>query len=241
MKKKSLLLIAIVCVATAATAVAAEKNKTLIQLEATRSAVGTASGKIEGNKEAAEDLERARKALMNADESFKTGKSFFGDISPETEKEIKLSVDTADIATATALSRVELVRAAAEMEAIEKQVVSVKAKLKLFEDRKAELERLRLEVAVCQKTTKELETVKLEKSVLAAQADLLVVERNRADKLKIEQLELTRKLDGLTAENTHLTGQLEKLQAEMKVITAAAAAVVVPPPQEETKKKPAKK
>ena len=201
-------------------------NKTLVQLDATRSAVETAAGKIEDNKEAAADLERARAALKQADESYSAGKSMFGfgDISPETEKEIKLSVEAADIATLTALSRVEFVRATAEMEAIEKQFTATKAKLKLFEDRKAELERLRLEVAACRKISNELEIIKLEKANLAAQIDQLNAERGRADKLKIEQLELARKMDEMKAENGRLSEQLEKKSAELK-------AAQTPPPK----------
>ena len=217
------------------TAFAADKNKTLVQLDATRSAVETAAGKIEDNKEAAADLERARAALKQADESYSAGKSMFGfgDISPETEKEIKLSVEAADIATLTALSRVEFVRATAEMEAIEKQFTATKAKLKLFEDRKAELERLRLEVAACRKISNELEIIKLEKANLAAQIDQLNAERGRADKLKIEQLELARKMDEMKAENGRLSEQLEKKSAELKAAQT--------PPPEEIKKKATRK
>jgi hypothetical protein len=206
-------------------ALAAEKNKTLIQLDATRSAVETASGVTEGNKEAAADIERARTAIKYADESYNAGKSMFGfgSISPESEKEIKLAVDMADTATATALSRVEFVRATAELDAIEKQFVAVKAKLKLFEDRMAELARLRLEAEAGRKATTELEAVKLEKATLAAKADQLVAEQSRADKLKIEQLELNRKLDEMTAENTRLSTLLEKLQAESRTTPAATA------------------
>lgn len=208
-----LLLISIFCVSVSS-AFAADKNKTMSQLETTRSAVEAAAVKIEGNKEAAADLERARTALKYADESYKRGKSMFGfgDISPETENEIKLSVDMADVATATALSRVEFARATAELDAMEKQFTTVKTKLKIFEDRKAELEKLRLESAACQKTNNELEILKIEKANLASQVDQLSAERSRADKLKIEQLELTRKLDEIKAENSRLSTLLEKQQ-----------------------------
>jgi hypothetical protein len=235
MKYRLLFLAAILCLSVS-TASAAEKNKTLVQLDATRSAVETAAGKIEGNKEAAADLERARTALKQADESYSAGKSIFGfgDISPEVEKEIKLSVDTADYAMATALSRIEFVRATAELEAIEKQFTATKAKLKLFEDRKAELERLRLEVAACRKISNDFEVSKLEKATLAAQVDQLTLEKSKADKQKIELLELSRKVDDLKAENGRLAAQLEKQSAELKAI---------PPPvvPDESKKKPAKK
>lgn len=215
MKWIYLLLVSTLCLSTS-NALAADKNKILIQLDASRAEVESVAGKAEGNKEAGADLTRARAALKNAEESYNAGKTMFGfgDINPETEKEIKLSFDIADVATATALSRLELVRATAELDAIEKQFSSVKSKLKLFEDRKAELIRLRLEVAACQKTTSELEIAKAEKTVMATKMEQLAVERGRADKLKIEQFELSKKMDELKAENARLTGLLEKLQAE---------------------------
>ncbi|MDD2852618.1 MAG: hypothetical protein PHY09_12080 [Desulfuromonadaceae bacterium] len=210
---------------------AAEKNKTLLQLDATRSAVELAAGKIEGNKEAATDLGRARTMLKQAEELSKSGRSMFGfgDISPEAEKEIRISVDAADIALETALAKVEFDRAAVELETIEKQHAAVGAKLKLFEDRKTELEKLRLEVTECKKTGKELESVKTEKAALTIQVEQLAAERGRADRLKMEQLELTRQMDELKAENSRLSALLEKQQAEMNTHP------------EEAKKKPAKK
>ena len=215
MKWIYLLLISTLCLSTS-NALAADKNKILIQLDAARSEVETVAGKAEGNKEAAADLTRARAALKYADESYNTGKSMFGfgDINPETEREIKLSFDIADVATTTALSRLEFVRATAELDAIEKQFSSVKSKLKLFEDRKAELARLRLEVAACQKTTSELEIAKAEITVMATKMEQLAAERSRADKLKIEQFELSKKMDELKAENARLSALLEKQQAE---------------------------
>jgi septal ring factor EnvC (AmiA/AmiB activator) len=204
------------CCLSASNIFAAEKNKTLIQLDAARSIVETASIKTEGNKDAAADLERAKVALKNADESYNAGKSYFSDITPETEKEIKMYVTMADIAAVTALSRVELVRAAAELDAIEKQFVTVAAKLKLFEERMTELKRLRLESAELQKANRELETVKAEKAALASQVERLAAERVRADKLKAERLELNRNLDELKAENERLSTLLGMNPSETK-------------------------
>lgn len=214
MKWLQLLLISSLVVLSASNIFAADKNRTQSLIDTAKATVEATVVKIEGNKEAAADLDRARAALKQADASFLAGKSMFGfgDINPEAEKEILLSIDTAELAATTALSRVEFARATTELESIEKQFVSVKAKLKLFEDRKAELERLRLEVAACQKTGKELETIKTEKATLTAQVEQLAVERSRGDKLKIEQLELSHKLDEMKAENARLSSLLEKQQ-----------------------------
>lgn len=217
----SILMISALCVSVTV-AFAADKNRILSQLDAARATIEKVSGKVEGNKEAAADLDRARAALKDADENFKSGKTMFGfgEISPETEREIKLAVDIAELATATALSRLEYITTTAELDAIEKQFTAVKSKLKLFEDRKAELERLRLEVAACQKTGKELEAIKTEKAALMTQLEQLAAEKSRADKLNIEQLELVRKLEEIKTENARLSAlaaTLEKQLSEKKV------------------------
>jgi hypothetical protein len=224
------------CFVIASGSLAAETNKTILRLEATRSAVTATAAKTEGNKEAAVDLERAVAALKNADASLKEGTSMFGfgSMTPEAEQEVKISVDAADIAVTTALSRVELVHASAELEALEKKFATVKAKLKIFDDRREELERLRREAEACRKISNELEIIKLEKVTLASQVDKLDEERSRADKIKIELLELTRKMDEIKAENSRLSALLQTQSPEIK----ATAAV---PPPEEAAKKPLKK
>ncbi len=235
MKWRYLILISAWCISVS-TAFAADKNKISAQLEATRSMVETVAGKTEGNREAAADLDQARNALRYADDSFKAGKSMFGfgDLTPEAEKEIKISLDTAERATATALSRIEYVRATAELEAIEKQFAVVTGKLKLFEERKAEMERLRGEEIKCQVISKELETIKAEKTALVSQVEQLSGERNRADKLKIEQLELSRTVDELKTENARLTALQEKQTPEIKTAPVTAP---VPDDQKKTIKK----
>jgi hypothetical protein len=225
--RKLLILTALICL-SATPLLAAEKSKTVIQCDIARTAVDSAASKVEGNKEAVADLERAKAALKSADDCYNAGKSFFGSVSPEADKEMKLAVDAAELATAAALSHVDYAKAASELEAIDKQTTVVKAKLKLFDDRKAELERLRAESVASQKISKELETIKAEKAALATQVEQLNAERSRADKLKIEQLELTRKLDEAKAENARLSGLLEK---QSKPVGAAA------PAADDTKKK----
>lgn len=209
-----LLVLTTLCCLSASTVLAAEKSKTVIQCDIARTAVDAAASKAEGNKEATANLEKAKAALKNADDCYNAGKSFFGGINPEAEKEMKLAVDAAELATAAALSNVEFAKANRELETIDKQTTVVKAKLKLFDDRKAELEKLRADSVAAQKISKELETVKAEKAALTTQVEQLSAERSRADKLKIEQLELTKKLDDAKAENARLSALLEKQQAK---------------------------
>ncbi len=196
------------------------------QIDAARVAIDATASKVEGSKEALADLAQARNGVAAAEESLKAGKSMFGfgDIGPDTAKEVKQAMELVEIATASALSRIEFTRATAELDAIEKQYTLVTAKLKIFDERKAELVRLRQEAASSQATTKENEELKGEKAALTAQVGQLTAELHKTEKLKTEQAELMRKLEELKGENSRLTGQAEKLRG-----TTAPQTPVQPP------------
>lgn len=146
MKTTVLILITTCCISISA-AFAAEKSKVLLQLDAARAAVEALSAKTSDNREAVADLESASNALKSAGElSEKERQLFgFGEIKPEAELEIKRYLEIADLATTAAAARLEKKRAEAELETLDKQLAGVKAKLKKFEDRKAELEALKAE------------------------------------------------------------------------------------------------
>lgn len=177
MKKSTLILVTTVLL-TAASAFAAEKSKILIQLDASRAAVDAVALKVGENREASAALEQARTSLQKATEVHDKGRQMFGlgDLKPEAEAEVKGYLETTDIAVATAVSRLEKTRAAAELEAIDKQLESVKAKVKLFDDRKAELEKLKADAAKCLSSAKELETLKAENSRLSGQVEKQLAE-----------------------------------------------------------------
>jgi chromosome segregation ATPase len=225
-------------------AFAAEKSKLQTQLDASRAAVDTLAGKVGENREAAAALEKARTSLQKASDILGKGRQVlgislgFGDVKPEAEEEVKTYLIIADNAVATATSRVESSRAAAELETIDKQLTAVKAKIKVFEERKAELEKLKADAAKCQALSKELESLKLEKSTLTMQVELLMAERNKAEKSKSDQADLLLKLDGLKAENSRLSNQNEKQLAEIKSLNASLEevkkAAVQAPPSEKT-------
>jgi hypothetical protein len=181
MKKTALILITMFFVA-ATSAFAAEKSKIAVQLDSSRAAVDALAGKIGDNREAGTALEQARTYLQKAaDVQAKSRQLFgvnigFGDLKPEAEEELKSYLEIADIAVATATSRLEKARTASEFEIIDKQLANVKAKIKVFEDRKTELEKLKADAAKCQSASKELETLKAENTRLSAQIEKQIVE-----------------------------------------------------------------
>lgn len=213
---------------------AAGKGKASSQIDAARGMIEGIAAKVGGNKAAAADLEQARALLRKAEESLEKGRALFGfgDLKPEAEQEVKHYTEMTELAVSLAASRIERSRAETELEGLDKQLAAVKAKVKLFEDRKAELEKLRKDAAKCQTAAKELETIKAEKAQLASQVEQLLAERGQADKLKGEQGEMTRKLEELKAENSRLKEQVERFQAERKALPAqpAEAGTAVPKP-----------
>jgi DNA repair exonuclease SbcCD ATPase subunit len=151
MKRTFLIMITTFCISVSGS-IAAEKSKIVIKLDASRAAVEALAGRIGENREAAGDLDQARLFLKKAADAHEKGLQVLGfnigglgTLKPEVEEEIKNYLDISDLSVATASSRLEKARAANELETIEKQLAGVKTRLKAFEDRKAELEKLKTE------------------------------------------------------------------------------------------------
>jgi len=248
MKKCAAILVTILLI-SGTCAFAAEKSKMQTQIDASRAAVDALAGKVGENREAAAALEQARTSLKKASDILGKGRQVlginlgFGDVKPEAEEEIKNYLGITENAVATAASRLERTRAAAELEAIDKQLTGIKARIKVFEERKAELDKLKADAAKCQAVSKELEALKSEKSTLTMQVELLMAERSKAEKSKGDQADLQFRLDGLKAENSRLSAQVEKQLAEIKSLanqlSETKKSAAQPPPPEKNAPAPA--
>ncbi|OGR28619.1 MAG: hypothetical protein A2X83_05595 [Desulfuromonadales bacterium GWD2_54_10] len=201
---------------------AAEKSKTLSLIDATRGAIDGFVARAGENKAVAADVELARASLKKAEDAYEKGRQLFGfgDVKPEAELDIKHYAGLAELAISLGSSRIEKARVEVEFEALGKQLAEVKAKVKVFEDRKAEIDKLKADAAKLPIISKELEVIKSEKALLATQVELLMAERGQSDKLKAGNAELTRKIEELKAENARLTEQVEKMKAEGKLQAA---------------------
>lgn len=183
MKKSALILIIMFFVA-ANSAFAAEKSKMAVQLDASRIAVDSLAGKIGDNREAGAALEQARTYLQKASDLETKGRQRLGftipglsaDLKPEVEEEINNYLEISAVLLATSTSRLEKAKASSEFEIIDRQLAIVKAKVKVFEDRKTELEKLRADAAKCQSASKELESLKAENTRLSTQIEKQIAE-----------------------------------------------------------------
>ena len=214
---------------------AAEKAEVLSKIEGARAAVENFAAKAKNNGTVIADIEAARSYLRKAAQAFEEGKQMFGlgGLKPAAEQEISHSIGMAELNIALAESRLAKEKTSEELAAINAQLDKVKAKVKVFDDKKAVIEKLRVDAAKYEAAAKELATLKTDKALLISQVEMLMAERKQFEKLKEEKGELIRQLDELKGANTKPAEQLEKQgqRPVPKPATAAAPeAAAVPAP-----------
>jgi len=162
---------------------AGEKPKSLIQIEAARAAIDAFTKKSDENKLVAGDLESARSSLKRGEEAFANGRTMFGlgDVSPEAGQEIKFDTDMVELYLALGQSRIDNAKSAEELIVMSGQVAKMRAKVKVFDDRKAELEKLRANLVKFEATMKELGAAKAENVRLVEKAGKMELERKAID------------------------------------------------------------
>jgi hypothetical protein len=195
---------------------ATEKPKAQNQLEAARAAIDAFARKTDGNKQVSGDLDAARSYLKVGQTALEGGSSLFGlgDISPETAQEIKYATDMVELYLTLGQTRIDSAKTAEEHAAISAQVAKMKARVKVFDDRKAELVKLRAAMEQHDAIVRELEDAKAENARLG---------------LKTGRLEKERK--ALDAELDHLKAELAKRDQAEKQQAPATEAPVTPAPE----------
>ena len=162
---------------------AGEKTKAQSQIEAARAAIEAFSRKSDENKLVTGDLESARAFLKKGEDAYAGGRSMFGlgDVNPEAGQDIKYDTEMVEIFLALGQSRIDNAGATEELALMNGQVTRMKAKVKVFDDRKAELEKLRADLVKFEATQKELEQLKAEHARLAEKTGKLELERKASD------------------------------------------------------------
>lgn len=183
------LLACLALVAVPLCAHANEKAKAQGLLDASRAATEAFAKRNDGNKLVADDVDAARSWLKKAGDAFAGGSTMFGlgDLSQESGLDVKFDTGMADLYLALGQSRLDKEKAAGELALLNEQVAKMKAKVKVFDDRKAELERLRAEVAKFAATAKELAAAKEEIARLNERGSQLESERKALNQ-EIERL-----------------------------------------------------
>jgi len=200
---------------------AADKVDLPAQIAAAKVSIENIAVKVGNYPKALNEIEKARQSLKKAEQAYDKGQKWMGlgSLKPEAELEVRHNLQMVDLATSLATSRATKGRNDEESATLEKQILMVKGRVKLLEDRKAEDDRLRQTAQNYEVTSKELASIKADQAKLDSQLDQLT-----ADKKKLEAQVTT-----LTEEKTALAVQIDSLK-KATVPSIPAPAVVAPVP-----------
>lgn len=156
-----------------------EKTRAQGQIDAAKAAIDAFAKKTYDNKLVAADIEAARSVIKKGEEAMITGRQMFGlgDISPEAGRDVKHYADMVDLHLTLGQLRLDKTKAAEELKPIKNQVDKIKARVRIFEDRKTELEKLRASLVKYETVAKELENLKAENARLAEKEGKLMAEQ----------------------------------------------------------------
>jgi len=206
---------------------AADRAKSQGQIDSARSALNDFKAKAGENKIVAADIAAAEQNLEKAAAALKGGEKMFGGLTDEAEANVRHQTALLDLNLKVAVSKLEKSRIEAESTVLGKKIAVVQAKVKIFDDFRAEIARLKSELSTSEKACRELDTLKKDKSALEEQVARLTRDKEQLDTVK--------------AENLRLSSQLDKLQAEQKKLLTVPAALPSPAPVKPESITPVKK
>jgi len=179
-----------------AAALADEKTKAQDHIDAAKAAIEAFVRKSNDNKLVTRDIESARAAMRRGEEAFAGNRTMFGlgDISAETAGSVKHLTDLVDMHLTLGQTRLDTAKAAEELKLLSGQVAKIRAKVKVFEDRKAELERLRASLVKYEALVKELEALKSENAqFVQKEAKLIDAQKTLTVELDFLKTELAKR------------------------------------------------
>lgn len=222
--KTILTLVLAAMILTPHTTYAAERGKSQAQIETAQAALNDFKTKAGADASlVSSELESAARYLEKAAAALKGGEKMFGGLSDEAEQDVNHETAMLEVTLKLAATKLERTKIGAELTLLGKKVDAIKAKLKIFDDFRAEIARLKAELATNEKVVKEREALKAEKSALEAQIAKLSAEMTQLEALKEENLRLNRKL-----ENIEVTQQSIQVQPRPKAAAPAPEAIVIP-------------
>ncbi|MBT0663865.1 hypothetical protein KI809_06075 [Geobacter pelophilus] len=180
---------------------AADREGSRLLIEKSQTAVEQMREKAGANKAATADLDTALRYLDKASVALKQGEKMFGGLADEAEQEIRHQATLVELTLKLADSRLERAKTEAELAVLHKKADAVKAKVKVFDDLRGEIARLKDDLAKNDKVGKELAALKAERDALAAQVKQLNTDQELREKLQAENETLKKALGQLQAES----------------------------------------
>lgn len=159
--------------------VQADKTQAVFSIQKARSAIEKVKIRGEEMKASIDELEKARKQLDVADAVLKKNTSLLGmgGLKKEAEPEIQYYVEMAEINTAIVASRLEKISQEKENARLEKQIPEIESKIRVFNDKNAQIKKLKEELSQPRTKSAEVAMLKKENTEMADQLAKLKTER----------------------------------------------------------------
>lgn len=204
---------------TCQSVLAAESTRVLFALEQARSAVNQLNVSSAGNNLVETELATSRRYLQQAETLYKDSSSWIPlrGISEAAEMEV---IDTAEMSEKTAkigLSKIERQIVDRESEQLGKKISEAKEKVRVLEERAAEMAMLKATAGKLGSMEKEIATLK------TGQASAELISKDHAvlvkkvDDLQTDKKNLQAQLEAVRLEKATLNGQLEAMLSDKKL------------------------
>ncbi|MCX5828012.1 MAG: hypothetical protein NTV58_08435 [Deltaproteobacteria bacterium] len=180
---------------------AADNANVLLAIENTKTNLRNLVEKSAGSKEYQDDIITAQNYLNLAESEYKKNIGILGNLKDEAEPTIRHYTDMANITVAIVMSRIEKANQIREGEEIDKSILKMKSKIKVFDDKNAEIERFKAESGSTRGTmdsvSKELVALKSENALL--KKDIMGKEKTIGD-LMGDNKKIKDDLNGIVAQ-----------------------------------------
>ena len=169
----------------------ADKDTLLFYIQKVKANIEKAQDKSDEIKVSIKELQKARDYIKQAETEFNKGKNWIGLMRKEAEPLITHYIEMADINTTITFSRLEKINQERENARLETLIPELEAKIKVFDDKNVEIQKLKAEL---EKPRGEIKNVNSEIA-----------------RLKKEKTEADNQISQLKAENEKLSGKTETL------------------------------
>lgn len=183
MKPDKIIIAALSLLALTTPSVAAEKIDFPSKIGAARVSVEDTASKVGNYPQALQEIDMARAYAKKADQSYDKGRQWMGlgGLKPESEQEVLHNLQMVDLFSSLAKSRAAKGKDDEESASIDRQISTLKSRVKLLEDRKQAEDKLRQDLQRCEASTKEMVSLKTDRDKLASE-----LQQGAAEKKKLE-------------------------------------------------------
>jgi chromosome segregation ATPase len=209
--------------------VLADKDQLLFSIQKVKSDIEKVQKKSEEAKISISELKKASEFLQQADSVLTKNKNWRGVLNKEVEPLIAYYTEMAEINTSIASSRLEKIDQEKDNARLEKMIPELEAKIKIFDDKNAEIKKLKEELekpkGKMKDVNSEINALKKEKTELNEQISLLKAEKEKSSgktetlnevvaTVRKDLAEKIKAVENLSAENKLLKDNIKNIEAQ---------------------------